>query len=331
MKQFLTLFLLLVISRGTADVVIETYTKGSLGFGNFENTSKTEIKGIKKREDGTFKFTGDVMGFLAGKPQRQSFITRLDKDLIWTIDHNKKTYTESPINILKSSPRTSGITPEQTPKDTSKPEYRILKSEIKVTKGENKKTINNFLCNEYIVTWTLEVEKIETKEKSKLIMTTTLWTTKETDEIKKVAKEEQEFNKKLAEKVGIEISPEEQQQLGIGFFSQTFNLSEKEAAQKIGELTKEFQKIDGYPIVTEVKWAFEGDTLKKEKKSEEPEAEEAPSGFGGMLKEAFGPKPKPESKGLQTLFYSYREIKSLKTAQLEDKGFEVPTGYKLIK
>lgn len=315
-------WLILLVNPILADVTMETLAKISMigGLGNVESSTKTEIKGLKKSEDATVKMTGGIMGTMEAKPQRQVTITRLDKGVIWNVDHNQKTYTELPI-ALPNLP-----TEEEAAKvKHSEYEYEIVKSEFSVSPTGKKKEINGFACQEYVANWVLELQKITTKEKTKSTMKLNLWTTPKNDLIKGLEKQENEFNQQLMAKLGMKVSPEEMKKFGGEFVTSMFAIKSDDVNKKLVNLKEELQKIEGYPIVTEINWLLEGDSTQSTKT-------ETPSDIGGMLAQALAKKgKKPEVSEAKPAFYSYIEIKSIKLSEIPDKNFEVPQGYKLVK
>ena len=338
--KFSGLILLVIATLIYADVVTETYAKINMmgGFGNIESSTKTEIKGLKKSDDATVKMTGGIMGALAGKPQRQVTITRLDKDVIWNVDHPKKSYTETPITSLESLPQTKGEMKGQ--KKEEKPEYEIIKSDFSVKNTGNKKDVNGFPCSEYVANWILDLMKIETKEKTKSTMTISLWTTPKNDLIKGFETQENEFNQQLMDKMGMKISPNEMKQFGTEFITSMFTINQDSVNKKMVNLKDELQKIEGYPIVTEISWIVEGDSTKAKQeamtKEEKKQETEKPSsgGLGGMLSQALmgnkGEK-KNETGETKPAFYSYIEVKSIKLNEVSENEFDIPGGYKLVK
>ncbi|MFB0508973.1 MAG: hypothetical protein ACETVX_00590 [bacterium] len=329
------LILIALLTLIYADAVIETSAKLSVigGLGSFESSSKTEIKGLKKSEDATVKMTGGILSAVAGKPQRQVTVTRLDKGVIWNINHNEKTYLELPIAFLEMPSEQPAM--KEQKKEKEKSEYEIVKSEFSVKNTGNKKSINNFPCGEYVANWVLELMKIETKEKTRSTMTINLWTTPKTDVIKGLEKQENEFNKQLFDKMGMKISPDEMKRFGTEFITSMFTMKQDDVNKKMVNLKEEMQKIEGYPIVTEISWTIEGDTLKaKEEEESQEEAEtEMPSGLGKMLAKPMAPKKgeKKEPGKAEPAFYSYNEVKSIKLSEVPEKNFEVPEGYNLVK
>jgi hypothetical protein len=338
--KFSGLILLVIATLIYADVVTETYAKINMmgGFGNIESSTKTEIKGLKKSDDATVKMTGGIMGALAGKPQRQVTITRLDKDVIWNVDHPKKSYTETPITSLESLPKAKKEIKGE--KKEEKPEYEIIKSDFSVKNTGNKKDVNGFPCSEYVANWILDLMKIETKEKTKSTITITLWTTPKNDLIKGFETQDNAFNQQLMNKIGMKISPNEMKQFGTEFITSMFTMNQDSVNKKMVNLKDELQKIEGYPIVTEMSWTLEGDSTKAKqqemtKEEEKQETEKPSGGLGGMLANALAPKgnkgEKKETGGTKPAFYSYIEVKSIKLNEVPENEFDIPGGYKLVK
>ena len=337
-KLILTALFITVVTLLYADVVTENYAKISMigGLGSIETTTKTEIKGLKKLEDATVKMTGGILGAMAGKPQRHVTVTRIDKDVIWNINHNDKIYTEMPIAFPDLPSEEMEMKEEQK---EEKPEYEIIKSDFSVKNTGNNKSINKFTCSEYVANWVLEMMKIESKEKTKSTMTITLWTTPKNDLIKGLENEENQYNKQFLAKMGTDVSPEEMKQFGTEFITSMFSMNQDDVNKKMVNLKDELQKIEGYPIVTEISWILEGDTAKPAKEEmateEEKEETEKPSGLGGMLSKALTKKLEKGEKGetgkTEPAFYSYIEVKSIKLSDVPENNFEVPEGYKLVK
>lgn len=169
-------------------------------------------------------------------------------------------------------------------------------------------------------------------------MTITLWTTPKNDLIKGFEKQEKEFNQQLMNKMGMKISPNEMKQFGSEFITSMFTMNQEDVDKKMVNLKDELQKIEGYPIVTEISWTVEGDSTKAKQeemtKEEEKKKTEEPSGLGGMLSQALmGKKGEKKSETGETkpAFYSYIEVKSIKLNEVPEKEFDIPGGYKLVK
>jgi hypothetical protein len=332
MKSLTTVLMILgTLAAGlaSADLKTETFTRASMltGLGTTEVQSTTQYQGDKRAEDHTTKMVGGIGGMLAGKPQTSTEITRLDKDVIWDLNPPKKTYTERPIALpagteTKADRRQSG--PEQKP-------YKIVKSEIKVAKTGATKTINGFACTEYLITWEVVLEDTASKGRVTQVMTTDLWNTPLTDKLKQAREIEAEFSRNYMKKLGVAMSPEQSDRLGAGMLTTMYGLDAKETAGKLEEVGKEMAKIEGYPIVTEVKWQVKNDSAAAKKPEPEPEPEPAPTSLGGLIANKLTPKPaaKPQDEGV--IFSSYQEVKSVSLDAVPETDFEIPAGYKKVE
>jgi hypothetical protein len=320
----------LMVGSALADLRIESSTRASMltGLGTSEVVSATAYQGEKRAENQTTSIVGGVAGMIVGKPQTNIEITRLDKDLVWDLNPPAKTYTERPIALpagtqTRAERRQSG--PERKP-------YKIVKSDVKVTKTGATKAINGFACTEYLITWELVLEDTASKGRITQVMTTDLWNTPLTDQLKQAQAIEAEFNRSYTKKLGVELAPEETDRLGAGMLTSMYGLDPKETAGKMDEVGKEMAKVVGYPIVTEVKWQVKNDsTAKKPEPKEEPE--EPPTSLRGLVANkiakqvAADNKPKEED----VVFSSYHEVKSVSLDAVPETSFEIPDGYKKVE
>jgi hypothetical protein len=67
-------------------------------------------------------------------------------------------------------------------------------------------TINGFPCKEYLITWLLEMEDVETKQRSLSTMTTNLWSTPETATVRSAQADVMKFQRAFARKLEL-MSP----------------------------------------------------------------------------------------------------------------------------
>jgi hypothetical protein len=331
MKPLSTILLVLATAAAglaIADLKTETLTRASLltGIGTTEIQSTTEYQGYKRATNQTSKMVGGVGGMFTGKPQTSVEITRLDKNLVWNLNPPKKTYTEHPI-ALPAGTEVKGERRQSGP-DQGKP-YKIVKSELKVNKTGAAKEINGFPCVEYLVTWELVLEDTASKGTVTQLMTTDLWNTPLTDRLKQARKTEDAFSRDYAEKLGLGIPPQEVDRLGAGMLTSMYGLDPKETAGKLEQVGKELAKVEGYSIVTEVKWQVKDDSAAAKKAEPEPEPEPAPRSLHGLIgkeiaKSMTSDKPKDEG----VIFSSYQEIKSVSLDAVPETEFEIPDGYK---
>ena len=324
-------FLSLAGARAWGDASVETFFKtgGFKGMGAAEGLTTHRYQGEKKWESGNLKFTGAILSRLAGSSETVT-ITRMDKGVYWNLDVKNRTYTETPIKPLK-------LEPEDRPKREEKPEKpttRVTRSEFSVKKTGATETINGFPCEEYLITWLLELEDLETKAKTRSTMQTNLWTTPETAAIKKVQSEEQRFNQALAKKLASDISLEEARQMGLAAMMSMSRASQEDIKKGLVQVKNEMAKIKGYPIRTVISWNVEGDSRPGgARKEAREEPTDVSSGVGGLISGLLGKavQKKVEEKAAgdpgAPFFASTIEVKSMNADPVPAGDFEIPAGY----
>ncbi|HNY64820.1 MAG TPA: hypothetical protein PKM41_05240 [Deltaproteobacteria bacterium] len=314
-----------------ADSTVESFTKfgGFKGSGAYEGTVTSRLQGDRKSETSSIKFTGAIMSWLSGGGETGT-ITRLDKGLIWTLDPKKKTYREEPITPFRKEEAR-----KQADEAREKPAVRVTKSEFSVKKTGASETINGFPCEEYLITWVLEFEDLETKARTRNTMTTNQWTTPETPSIRKLQAEEMAFTKAYLKKIGLELSGQEMKQFGLDMFSTMSGASKAEMEKQFKSFKKEMAKLKGYPIRTVVSWAVEGDQTPEKDSRQAQESRPAINpfgGLGGLLSSVTGAaadsaKDKVASGANAPFFSSSIEVKSIRTDAVPGDAFEVPAGF----
>ena len=337
------LCVLLGFSCAWADATVESFIQfgGFSGNGAYEGTTVTRIQGDKQAETSSIKFTGAVLSWAAGKSETTT-ITRIDKGVIWTLDAKKKTYVESPLAgfDLDEMEGVQGADASEEIDEGEEPRVKVTRSEFQVKKTGAKQTINGFACEEYLMTWLVELQDLETKEKTVNTMNTNLWTTPETPAIKKLQAEQKAFSKAYMKKLGINISPDEMQQFGMGAFAMASGASDEELAKGFEKFKKEMAKVKGYPIRTVVDWSTEGGGPAAPEAGEEPEdsggfsiptsKDDLLGGLGSMVSGAVSKKvadsTKPDAD--EPFFSSTTEVKAISTDTVPAGVFDIPSGYK---
>lgn len=317
-----------LISTAWADVTVESTMKsgGFKGTGAYEGTSIKRLQADKQSDASSIKFTGAIMSFVAGATE-QIHITRLDKSVEWNLNSKKKTYTEREIAPFNREEL------KDKEKKAEKSKVRIIRSEFKVKKTGESEQINGFPCQEYLVSWLLEMENIETKEKITNMMNSNLWTTPETASIKKLQAEEMAFTKAYVKKIGLTMKPEEMKQFGMEMFTKMSGASEKDMEKGFATLKKEMGKIKGFPIRTVVSWNVESDKQAAAAREASSDDSEKPTnltgGITGLISGFLGKKAKDSAKPDENapLFSSTIEIKSISTDSVPSDTFEIPAGY----
>lgn len=335
-----------------ADVTVERTVKfgGFAGMGAFEVSEKEYYQGMKRREESVQKFTGSILSKLTGAQQTNN-IYRVDKDIIWELRPTNKTYVERSISSPPEpyqSPETTeenqssdepAESADSTPTAEEKPKVKIVRNEFKIDKTGEKKVINSFDCSKNVLTWLVEVEDLETKQRATNLMTVDVWTTPETGSLKTLREEELAYNQAYTKKLGLEITPDDSRLLGLNAMSATMGDVDTE------KLAEEMNKIEGYPIATTVTWKAMGDPNAKPdaESTQEAKAETASAqdmdlseGLGGLvggfLKKQIEPAAdksteKKKSANEVVLFESYIEVRKVDTGSLGKEIFEIPTGF----
>jgi len=244
-------------ASASADIMVSREVKfdGIQGMGASTKTTQTWFSGNRQREqDIADKKATSFLAKLASNDKVR--ITRLDKKVMWIVDDPKKRYQEvslttTPTESKSESDPTDGSDPEKPGKPTS----RVSKAEFKVVAGGQKKTINGYPCQDYTLTALIEIEDLESHEKSGLKMITTLWTTPETGPIAKLQQEETAYAKAWAQAIGGAAHSSDMQVMGSAMMAGLMGTGEKELSKALAGMPAEMKKVKGYPILTRVEWS----------------------------------------------------------------------------
>jgi hypothetical protein len=155
---------LLSFSLAWSDTTIETThkTSGFRGIAASKGTTIQRFQAYKLWESTTTGFAGAILSKITGK-QETITITRVDKGVYWTLDSEEMLYEEAPIVPLKEM---TGKKPSDK-KAEGKSKVQVRKSKFTVKETGASETINGFPCKEYLITWLLEMEDVETKQRSR--------------------------------------------------------------------------------------------------------------------------------------------------------------------
>ncbi|NOY60796.1 MAG: hypothetical protein GXO75_17955 [Calditrichaeota bacterium] len=327
-------FVLFTAQFSFAQVSWETITtsNGFFGQGAFKTLTQTYLQGNAQRTVSKMEFTGSIMKHFSPKGM-DSEITRLDKELFWRFNERKKTYTELTFAEMKQMFE-QGVNEYEAPKnmDKSQPqaeeresEYDWEKPKIEVRKLSGSQKISGFNCQPYVVSATTVGTDKATGIKDTLLIVSHIWSSKKAEQSMKAAKD---FNKRLMEKMGFI------RQGGRGFAMITGQYMEQ-----LKELQKQVNKIDGYPIKTDmrmtmtnhVKQAKGGSETGSEQETPQASLDDLKSSLGSLFGRKMKKATKKKSSGAAEIFQSTTVIKSIKTGNINSKMFVVPVGYTLTK
>lgn len=335
--------LLLASAPAFADAIIRqrAESNGYRGMGAFESETTREISGLKSREEGTFKFTGAILGRLTSKKQGDVEILRVDLDKKWTLDEKKKTYTEDSITP-KPGDKDDEEAKEEKKAEESKPTHRIKKTSFDVKTTSDKKTINGFEAQRYAVEFVMEVEEIATKDVTTYKMLADQWLTPWTKTLRAASDEDNRFTQAHLKKLGVELSAQDKAQMGLTALMMLTQAGGPELQKTLGDMKKKLAKMDGYTVRTVSRWYAAAPPSKKKKAKEAAVEDDEPvdvsNGVGGLLgglaKKAAAKKARKmadEREAAQEgkpAFETTTEILSVSDASLPKDAFEIPEGFK---
>jgi hypothetical protein len=328
-----------------ADVSIKqtTTTKGLAGILDAEVKSENCIQGDRNCTEAQTRFTSKLMKFATGgKATKTSSIARLDKDLVWEVNHQDKSYTEmtfAQMRAMMDSLKTMmaggpmGGTPAKTEIDTSEVTYAPPKFDVKKT--GLKETIAGYPCEQTILTMTVEGTNKKTGEKFQMLTTMDMMMAQDVPG----RDEYEQFGRKMAEKMGLGMDAASAQSMMSALGAYGID------AKKLAE---ESAKLKGFPMRQVVTFAGQGkqfassETTQKGENGEKESAEEEKSGGNDVAAKAlgslFGKKKSDKKKAGEgksaekpddAIFKMTTEVTEISTGAVPATRFEVPAGYKL--
>jgi hypothetical protein len=330
-----------------ADVTVQRLVKSSGlgGFGGFETVEKLMISGDKECTKGITKYSGRFSSLMNKGAKEATSITRLDKELIWNVDQEKKTYTELTFEQMRKMMQSTSALLNPMKADSLRKAMEKLGSTVDVHKTGEKQTIAGLECERVIVT--LQGVNVDATGNA----TDTTWVKNDVwmVPVNKVPAELYNFDMKMAEKLGLaEGGPM------AGLLNQY-----ADAMKKLQEKLKE---LNGYPVASTLSVVTTTHAQEKaraeakatapteeqaEVKEEKPITEErdVKSAMAGLFKKKAKEevKKKQEEKekqelgkaqaqvGPKTVLEVSTETQSIVTSSIAPSTFEIPAGYKKVE
>jgi hypothetical protein len=222
-----------------ADVILKekTVSSGMMGFGNGTSERTTVIAGDRSRTDEQNTYTGRFQTLAGGgKPRASVQITRLDREVFWTLDPDKKQYTELTFADMRQLMESGMGGAQAEAKKPGKDRSQDVQMEytVDVQRTGKKDRINGFNAEEVIVTLTATPRDAETKESmGAYTMTMDEWLAPAAPG----AGEVQAYHRRLAEKLGLDP---QMQRMAVGAMAM-YGDALKQMAEKLKDLK-------GYPV-----------------------------------------------------------------------------------
>jgi hypothetical protein len=323
----------------TAVIEQHVASNGIKGFLPFESDSRHFVRANMRRDESTFKGTGTFTGFLVGT-RYDTEITRIDRKVHWTLNTDKREYTECPLLgcTRPSKPAAKQEPAEKSPQASQEPgcTMRIAHTGFTVKATGRKKTINGFNTEEYQVAWVVKLRD-NARRYSTSTVSLDIWTTPTTGTVRDVLALEESYARaylgKVADTKEREIMPADATKLITSYLASSLKQHDLKAFLDAG---RKMKSIKGYPISTHLEWNMEGnacaarETVKTEDKSSIPSsAGDLVSGLAGMFAQKKADDTMKEAAGEPILSLTF-EVKKLGIEPVHDSVFTVPQNYKLV-
>jgi len=323
--------------RPTAVFETVLSSTGLAGAFPFEATEKRYVRANMKRDDHAMRGTGRFSGFLVTQltGPGATTIARLDRKLVWTVNHAKKEYLECPVQGCPKSAAKEPARPEERREEPrQKAEegcvMRIAGSKFDVKPSGEKRAVNGFNTDQYQGAWVLRLQ-----DNAKRTTTSTVkfdvWTTQVSAQMRQAMDTEAAYGRALAASASrpaagkaaerAQVMPAQMVSMMSAYLA---NLSPADRAA-FGRAFRELDKIKGHPISTRFEWLLDGNACGAAEEQAAPQSGGMLSGLTGMFgskKDDAGPKP---------LLSFTVEVKQLGVLPVRDSTFSVPASYKLVK
>lgn len=338
MKKLFCLAVVISMLSGIAFASVVKKTKAEVNFkelGKFTTEQEIKIGTDKKLTNSKNKFKGKgVLGSTVGKMFLKSGsmgeIINLAEMQIYDLNHKKKEYHIRPIEKIDTQAGEGQGDQGQagtTNQDSRKSNIKIIRSEFKVEKTGESKTINKFSCDKYLITWITEWENTETGQKGTDRMSTDVWATALTDDLKQAQEQENEFNREYMKRMGIDVDEMQQAILGTNWLSILASVGKGGMSPQANDSTfaKEMNKIEGYPVVIDGKYFAKREGGEETEEEEKVDVTNVKGTLGRFAKKAIKGKKKDDN---EPVFTYYVEVKELRPDNVQESTFQVPTNYK---
>lgn len=207
------------------------HNEGFRGKFAFETHEVITVVPDKKATDSSFEFTGEVLGKLTGKKQSRQ-IARLDQDLIWEINLNKKLYQEYPI---RKASLQLGVVADDPTGETVYVE-NCCNASTNIRRSGTKKLVNGFDAELVVLTWSSACQA-EAGEANTTRITMEVWIAPTV----KLGSQLQQFDELFIKKTGMDVA------LLKSSGAETLKLF-----PGLRELARMLAGLQGYPILTTV-------------------------------------------------------------------------------
>jgi hypothetical protein len=343
-----------------ADVTVkrQSSTDGMGGLLKATTTSTESYSGDKMANDSETKMENKMVKmFGGGKPVRSTSITRLDKEVIWNLDHKDKKYSEMTFAEMRAlmdslgSMMSNASDPmaQQKPEiDTSEITFAPPKFDVKKT--GKRETIAGYECDQAVMTMTTVGTNRKTGETMTLELVMDMMLAQNVAGVNEIT----DFGVRMAKAIGFSADQSS---------GQSMNKMLSMYGIDAERLAEEAKKLEGFAMKSVMSFSMGGDAMDKAKadadaekaqreqgqQEEEEQAkkdEETPSDASGMAAKALGglfgkkektkdaEKPKEEAASEAppgAMLWITTTVTGIESGSVPADRFEVPSEYKLEK
>jgi len=275
-------------------------------------------------------------------------ITRIDKNIVWHLNHDDKKYRECTLSGCQGTGETGlwdRMNSEQNSQSSEQQgEYESYEEKsCQVTLKSNQfdiketgktRTISEFKVKEYVIDWKIEFED-ENKNVDLSQVNFVFWNTDPTQAMKSEWKTHIEFSKNKIKAMNdnpfVNLLGDEGYQAISTFMGDV----ENNDAAKFKQISKKLNNIKGYPISLKLEWFQKNEACQPEKVASKDEGIDLSNGISGAAKSLFGGFVSKKKDNLMKSWmkepmvrYVY-EIQSVQQKPVHDSKFNVPANYEL--
>jgi hypothetical protein len=300
-----------------ADVTIQrkSVLSSLMGLGGSESQDNQFIKADKSCHDMSTAFTSGMMKKLTGgKASGESQIVRLDRQLVWNLDPQKKTYTEMTFAAMKEMMKQAMA--QMGDSGLKSDDENLYTWTIEMQPAGNNETVNGFDCK-YAAGKAVGVNK-RTPADTVIIDYQNWFGQNVAGE-----KELRQYEENYAAALGLDKMEIQQ---GMQQFLNSYG-------EQFKKLADNFKDVGGYPIKTIIEVTKIG-AAKKVSETGEQEEKESQSGIMGKLGGKLGKmmaQKDDKGGGPAKPFSMTTEVLKIETSTIDDGKFEIPAGYKKIE
>ncbi|MCK4821953.1 hypothetical protein KA005_39680, partial [bacterium] len=158
-------------------------------------------------------------------------------------------------------------------------------------------------------------------------LSTDVWATPLTDDIRQAQDQENQFNREYMKRQGFEVDELQQAILGTNWMNILSSVGQGGVQTYSGDTDfgSEMNKIEGYPVVIDGKYFAKREGGKGEEDAEEESGGGLTGKLGRFAKKTISGEKKDSN---EPVFTYYIEVIELTPASVGDDVFQVPAGYK---